>query len=291
MGDQSGWKQCVDCQGDVRANPRSQGGGTPKQRCVSCEAKRKSQRVMARRKKWCEEHWGERPLCGCRCGDRVDGTKRQGVWSRYLHGHNPQPLGKGAIPVQKLDFSQERDAYILGMFLGDGTVNEGKKQNCFSIPVNQRDSDYCDALAGELRAFNLSPKVFVDKSGLFRIRVHRSLFAHQLAKYKLNGKWTLPVGVHLEGLLAGLVDTDGSVTSSGVYIYQKANGNLKLLCDLLSKAGYAHRLCIYHRVKWGKRFSEDRIVFGVEGSLKLPIQLRHPRKNMRLTELRNKRVG
>lgn len=281
-----GVTSCLGCGVPVQQPIRPQGGGSMRLRCPKCLDEQLLQRAGEAKRKWEERNWEDRPLCACGCGQRVQHALSAGRWSRYIIKHYRSPKGQGSISVQALDFSRETDAYILGVFLGDGSVSG----STFSIPVARADADYVTTLQATFNGFSLPLHVGQDKTGLYRLNTCRLNFVNQLRPFKTEGRWNVPTGIHLGGLLAGLIDTDGYVSKMGICIDQKANGNLRWLSKTLDEANLRHRFntWTYSKKEFpGRLFSSDRIGFKGPSVLALSeiVSLRHPRKRAAMSAL------
>ena len=151
-------------------------------------------------------------------------------WATVRSGHNK----KYTPPPARVDLENPIWCYLLGVHLGDGCDSRR-----IDIAVGWQEAGWSLNLVKLLRAVGLRPKRNTGRK-VIRVRASSQPVMAELNRWKHGGRlglWAFPERVpHLLDFLAGLVDSDGTVTASSgaVTIYQRDNGNIERLHELLT---------------------------------------------------------
>ena len=222
------------------------------------------------------------PTCECGCGNRVKWLVIKNCWARFLSGHNAKAL-KNGVCVAEVNWNDPRWTYVLGAHLGDGCDHR-----MLDIAVGKDEPGWADALVILLRELGLRPHV----SKTLRVQASCVPVMREFLKWKPGGRrglWKFPfLPKDVPELLAGLVDSDGSIAASsgGVTIYQRNNGNLEMLEALLRASGET-RLHLGRDVRKKPAVIDGRTLplgtsvrLGIRGSLRdeVFLRLRNPER-------------
>jgi len=183
--------------------------------------------------------------------------------------------------MMRVDWANSDWAYLLGVVHGDGHVS----RRSIEISVGYSDIEYADALVGVCKRLGYEAKVYYLRSAL-RVDVHSSELATLFRSFKSHGKWHLPDGLNLNEWIAGVYDTDGSISVTdkkcAILLRLKRNGNVDLVAQSFEDIGMK-KPKVRHYV--GKYLGEDYQVESIgianfEGMLEFAnnIKLRHYRK-------------
>lgn len=238
---------------------------------------------------------GEAPLCACGCGrptkwlfqTKIPGrTKRGAGWGKYLSGHNARVFGEGRRGnVVQPDLSNPIWCYLLGAHLGDGCDSH-------RLDIAACEPEWSGALVETMTSVGLEP--YVSKN--FRVRASCPMVMSEFSRWKFGGHagiWAFPNVLSCwMDVLAGLMDSDGGINTSGHSggtwnVYNRANGNIERLDMWLREqgetrlhVGHSHRSGFSH-LKDGRKIKlRDSDQLGLRGHLRdeLASHLRSPIK-------------
>ena len=204
----------------------------------------------------------------------------------YEGSKNTQLIKKYHSFVKQFEITPELAKFI-GLYYGDGNLVKTLEQGIQGINITcaakaQNIVDFVKYISKKY--FNIEPKIYNSKSkdGRTWIKcfIHsrilgilfKELFGHyfdQKKIYKGIYDWDKPL---LDGLLAGIISSDGNVTKEGDVRFQIANPNLvKELFGVFKKNNYDVRLSIanQYRIKLNgeKRATQYRLDFGTNNEL------------------------
>lgn len=189
--------------------------------------------------------------------------------------------------VMEINWQLPDWAYLLGVIHGDGSIS----RRSLSISVGYRDQDYAAVLVDIWRCLGFDPKVYRPRSAL-RIDVHSVALRDAFAPFKKSGRWSWPESFHAGAYVSGVIDTDGHVTKpSGktIVVVLKRSGNLSKLAGLFVEMGCDGARVRDATTKYaGKLYEiEELKLHRMDSVLALAshIELRHPRKALRLAEM------
>jgi hypothetical protein len=187
-----------------------------------------------------------------------------------------------------IDWSNADWSYMLGVVHGDGHV----AKRSIEIAVGYKDTDYAEVLTSLWEDLGFSPKVYRPRSAL-KIAVHSIAVAAEFRVFKSGGLWSWPDVLDARQYLAGVFDTDGSVSipaHKAISIGLKRSGNLLGIAPLLAGIGVREvRVTEGETTFKGAKYAietiklsgMDRIVAFTDA-----ITLRNPRKRERLSAMR-----
>lgn len=187
-----------------------------------------------------------------------------------------------------IDWSNKDWSYLLGVVHGDGNVST----RSIRVSVSYKDKEYANTITELWDKLGYDPKVYRPRTAL-AIDVHNSILTNELRKYKFNGKWALPAGLDKNHWMAGIIDTDGTVTIASkkcaVIITLKRSGNLEHVRDALGEIGICG-VNIHNRISKfrGKEYEvEEMRLTSFDKILQFNkyVPLRHPRKLLRLKNI------
>jgi hypothetical protein len=177
---------------------------------------------------------GNPPLCACGCGQHTKWLVKKNKWGTFVGRHNTRNGHNGCGYWNlRVDWSNPLWWYLLGAHFGDGCDHRR-----LDIAVGKDEPGWADALVEIMKALGLKPHV----GKTIRVRASSPPVMHELAQWKPGGReglWVFPrVPAYPLDFLAGLVDSDGSIGSTGgILIFQRDNGNLERLETVLRGMG------------------------------------------------------
>jgi len=188
-----------------------------------------------------------------------------------------------------IDWAQADWAYLLGVIHGDGSI----ASRSISITVGGGDSDYLDVLVGITSSLGLNPKLYRAANGCHRLDVNGQRLRDEIAPFKSKGRWRWPSSLNIPHYLAGVFDTDGSVSSSvkniQIVLILKRGGNLKRLAKMINGLGIGR---IEARDTRGSLRGAEYLTETIRLSGKdriedfsRAVELRHPKKKAKLDAL------
>lgn len=184
-----------------------------------------------------------------------------------------------------MEWSNPDWSYLLGVVHGDGHI--APRSVC--ICVGYRDAEYAEVLARVLGRMGMAPKIYRKRSAL-SLEVHSVALAAMFRPLKMRGVWSWPDGLRWPDYIAGVIDTDGCVTTNkSVIITLKRSGNLQRLASELTGIGVRQ---LHARdtqsVFCGRPYLTEMLtITGMDRMEKLfsAVTLRHPRKRERLASM------
>lgn len=190
---------------------------------------------------------------------------------------------------------QREEEYFLGVFLGDGNASS---KNRIDIFVGSAEKEWLSIVVRVIEdVFFIQPKVYKQHSWLYRVAIHSSVLWNQYKEFKRKGVWYLPKIEHPAFLLAGIFDTDGSVSFGlrdrgykGDYyrvlnFYSAYQRNIEIIQNLLD---YPTRF--YKKINSGFGAGREMFTLYVQSRkgfeyIRNEIPIKHPRKREVLNEL------
>lgn len=185
----------------------------------------------------------------------------------------------------EIDWAKPDWAYMLGVIHGDGHIADRSVE----IVVGHGDANYAEIIRTILERLGLSPKIYNDRS-VSRLRVNSKSLANTLRPLKQNQHWSWPDSLDWASYVAGVIDTDGCVTTGRqIVIVLKRTGNLTRLAHQLTTLGIrpltASDKCGKYK---GTPYATERLaITGTDRILFVAqhIIIRHPRKMARLQKI------
>jgi len=152
------------------------------------------------------------------------------------------------LPTEPVEFSEKKlilDPYLLGLYLGDGSFNENN-----SSPVISGLKDDCDFYFNELKdKYDITKSYFKEKSGTHMLRLTFKKINKHFESLKLRGvkgdckfipnEYMFGSVKQRRELLAGLLDTDGTISKNGYIEYSTISKKLANdVAELARSIGY-----------------------------------------------------
>lgn len=190
----------------------------------------------------------------------------------------------------KINWSDEKWAYLLGVIHGDGSI----APRSITVCVGYKDAEYAEYLISVFRDLGCEPKVYRPRAAM-SIQFHSAELQRQFAPFKKNGVWSIPDNLNSAAWLAGIIDTDGCVSLANrkcaVIITLKRSGNLYHAVSQLEKIGIPGASVKETNSTYGGKVYpiETLRLTSFTNILKFAnaVKLRHPKKAARLQETKN----
>ncbi len=193
-------------------------------------------------------------------------------WKRLNHDHSS---------IMYRIHDRKLFEYLLGAFLGDGSVHKNQKglADSISFAVGMDSRRYAENLVSMIYKVFKYKATIRKYSSVYRVSINSVYIARMLFHpWKVNSIWQLKQVKHAEYFLGGIVDTDGYFHKNQLLISQKAGRGLPQLVTIFQCLHI--RACVLS-VRWkltGGRFSNGEMLRIQRGGYTDALYLCNPKR-------------